>query len=154
MSNENKNNEQSTLSTEETKFNLAFNPKQDDIWFVDHREVFRRGFSQLTSEQKDKVLVNLLVRSETNLLHGILDTSELAETKLANHEVWKQKEELTLKKVIIIGGFIVGVVLVAGVIIAIAKGGLLSESGNLNSILNVVGAYWQSLFGAIPPIKD
>lgn len=143
-------NEELSQVTETTT--LTFNAEKEALWEVDHREIYRRGFSTLAGAEKDKVLVNLLT------IHGAPNVSKMSiqdilQVQQAEHGVWKDREEFNFKKVVWVVGVVVGVLTILGILTA-ASSGVLTDSGNFSTVLNLIGKIYQQLFGSIPTLAE
>ena len=125
---------------------------EDDIWTIDHREIYRRGFTTLTSDQKDTVLVSLLIQN------GAPNTSNLTPeeailVKQTEHSFWKERQEINFKKIAWWASLITAAIIMVGIVYFASKTGVLSDTGSFNSVLNTVGSIWQQLFGSIPTVS-
>lgn len=140
-------------NTENETKSLTIKDDPEQVWDVDPREIYRRGFSTLTADEKDKVLVSLLIaHGAPNLATATVE--ELIQVKQTDHNNWKDREEINFKKIVWTVGVVSGVVLIASIVLIASSTGILSDSGNFNAILNVVGAIYQQLFGSIPTLVE
>lgn len=132
---------------------LAFNTDKEAVWDVDHREIYRRGFSTLEETEKDKVLVSLLTTHGAPSISKV-SIQDMIQAQQAEHTVWKDREEFNFKKVVWVVGVVVGVLTIVGILAAAASSGVLTDSGNFNAVLSAIGAIYQQLFGSIPTLAE
>jgi hypothetical protein len=145
---ENTNNETEVQKPNPVKLDV----KENDIWFVDHREIYRKGFGTLDSDEKDKVLVSLLVQNGPPNLSN-LTPEEAIIAKQVEHSVWKEREEFNFKRIVWIVLAVSAFVSMLAILYYASKSGVLSDSGDITPILNFVGSIYQQLFGSIPAVN-
>ena len=144
---ENTNNE-----TEAEKPNpVKLEVKKEDIWFVDHREIYRKGFGTLNSDDKDKVLVSLLVQNGPPNLSN-LTPEEAIIAKQVEHSVWKEREEFNFKRIVWIVLVVSTFISMLAILYYASKSGVLSDSEDIVPILNFIGSIYQQWFGSIPTV--
>lgn len=148
---------ESSTTSPEAPTRVLVNPAQlkvfeDDIWAIDHREIYRRGFTTLTSDEKDTVLVSLLIQNGAPNAQN-LTPEEAIIAKQTEHTVWKDRQEFNFKKLVWYASVVVGIVVILSIVYFASRTGVLTDAGNFNSILNTIGAIYQQLFGPIPTVS-
>lgn len=142
MTEEDKNKEHAKLS--------GFNPKEEDSFAVDKREIYLRGFNTLSDEDKNKVLTGFL------LTQGLDETSPLTindKIKIveSEHAIWKEREFHKHKKIYTYIGFFILIVVLVFTGIEIKDAKILSDKDTASVFLNLIGKIAELVYGQLPP---
>lgn len=145
-------NEQQQTNENEVQ-GVDFKPKKEDVFFVDNREIYYRGFNTLSEDEKSKVLTGFL------LTHGAPDASGLSvaeqlKKKETEHVIWKDVEEQKNKKILTYAGLVILIVLIIFFGVEIRNGGFLSDKDNASSFLSLISKIADLLYNDLPPPPD
>lgn len=100
MSGENNDNNQEFESPEkstEKPVKVSFNPKPEDIKFIDPKVIYYKGFLELSEEDKASVLLGYLATSQDPEANMFMSPEEI-ERKLGMHKLESTRELFNIKK--------------------------------------------------------
>ena len=119
---------------------LAFKPKPEDVYKIDNRMIYYKGFLTLTEEEKAKVLLGFLTAGQEPEIDFLGDLSIEQKTTYtkSKYELWKDKQDFTNKNIVTFIAVGLIVITIIGLLSFLAYGAMKAGVTNDNTMFGEI----------------